>query len=435
MRGASERGVDLKLSLIRANQPSVEEVAAPQPGTAGLARRFTIWSLAVTAACLPLYIVRWHYGPLPTTLLETLVIITVAGFAWTLWTERRFPTFSRFDVLIALWLVAGLLGVLAAPGLRAAAGTYRAYFIEAVAMYYVAVDVLRTREDLRKVFLLSAGAAVIYSIGQIVSFAWVATHGHLQLGDAPAFLNTSPNDDAMYLEPILAFAIGFVVFPWNRRARMVAGAVLALVLIAMLLTLSRAGYLAMAVLAVVLVLSLQSRRLRIWTVGALAVAFLLVLEVPFINQRIATIGSSAGLRTSLYGQALRVIGNNPILGWGIDGYPIRVAPYRPGTQSIELYPHDLWLTTWGEVGLLGVVVLAVILAVLLWQAARGLARVDEVYRPVLWGSFGALLLIFMHGFFDSPLWKNDLSVEFWLVAALTVVSLRSFGGAFGSKRT
>ena len=393
--------------------------------SAELPRRFTTWSLAVTVACLPLYVVRWHYGPLPTTLLETLVLITVAGYAWTLWTEKRVPERTPYDILIALWLVAGALGVVAAPGHVAALGIYRAYFLEAVAMYYVAVGVLRTREDLGRVFLLSGAAAIVYAIGQVVSFVWVTAHGQLLIGDAPAFLNTSPNDDAMYLEPILAFAIALVWFPWSRRVRLAAAVVFGLVLLAMLLTLSRAGYLAMAVLAVVIVLSLQSNRLRIWTVGALAVVVLAVLEVPFINRRISTISSSAGLRTSLYEQALHVIRNNPILGWGIDGYPIRVAPYRPGTQSIELYPHDLWLTTWGEVGLLGAVTLAVLLGLLLWHAARGLARIDADYRPVLWGCFGALILIFMHGFFDSPLWKNDLSVEFWMVAALTVVSLRT----------
>jgi hypothetical protein len=80
--------LDPKLSDIRAHQSSVEGDAAPQTGSAGFARRFTIWSLAVTAACLPLYVVRWHYGPLPTTLLETLILITVAGYATTLWTEK-----------------------------------------------------------------------------------------------------------------------------------------------------------------------------------------------------------------------------------------------------------------------------------------------------------------------------------------------------------
>ena len=29
------------------------------------------------------------------------------------------------------------------------------------------------------------------------------------------------------------------------------------------------------------------------------------------------------------------------------------------------------------------------------------------------------------GLFDSPYWKNDLSVEFWLMAALLVVAVRA----------
>ncbi len=424
--------LDLKLSGIRAHQSPNEDEPVTVPGSARFARRFTIWSLAVTSACLPLYVVRWHYGPLPTTLLETLILITVAGYAATLWTEKRRPSRTPYDIPIALWLVAGVVGVIAAPDHVKALGTYRAYFLEAVAIFYVAVDLLRERDDLRKLLSVAAIAASIMAVGQIVSFVYVAAHHQLLLGDAPAFLNNTPNADAMYLEPPLAFAIGFVVFPWDRRARLIASGVLGLVLVAMILTLSRAGYLAMAALAVVLVLSLQSRRLRVWVVGGLALASLLVLEVPFVNQRIVTIGSSAGLRSSIFGQALRMLSERPILGAGIDGFPIRVAPFRPGTQTIELYPHDIWLTTWSEVGLLGVIVLAVIFFGLLWRGVRALPLTNDLFRPILWGCVGALVLYLVHGLFDSPYWKNDLSVEFWLLAALEVIAIRGARGARGA---
>lgn len=373
---------------------------------------------------MPLYVVRWHYGPLPTTLLETLIVLTVAAYAWTLWTEKRLPSRTPYDIPLALWLVAGGLGVIAAPDHRAALGTYRAYFLEAVLMFYVAVDLLRSREDLKKLFMLGAVAAVIYAIGEITLWFWVAAHHRLQLGDAPAFLNNTPNADAMYLEPILAFSIGFVAFPWSRRMRIAAAAVLAFVLFAMILTLSRAGYLAMGVLAVVVVLSLGKGRLRWWTAAAIVVAAGSVLEIPFVNQRIAGISSSAALRESIFGQALRMLSERPVFGAGIDGYPIRVAPFHPSTQTIELYPHDIWLTTWSEVGLLGLFVLAFLLFTLIWRAGRAWPRADDVYRPILWGCFGAFILIFMHGFFDSPYWKNDLSVEFMMVAALVVVAIR-----------
>jgi len=106
-----------------------------QPREARWARRFTVWSLAITAACLPLYVVRWHYGPLPTTLLETLIGITVVGYLATLWTEKRLPAArTPYDIPIVLFLVAGVLGIVVAPDHIKAAGTYRAYFLEGAAI-------------------------------------------------------------------------------------------------------------------------------------------------------------------------------------------------------------------------------------------------------------------------------------------------------------
>jgi O-antigen ligase len=385
-----------------------------------------VWVVAVTAACLPLYVVRWHVGPLPTTLLETLIALTVVSYAATLWTERRFPAArTAYDIPIALLLLAGVIGVAVAPDHTKALGIYRAYFIEAVVVFYIAVDLLRTREDVRTVLSVAAVGSSIMAVGQIVSFAYVFAQHRLLLGDAPAFLNTTPNAVAMYLEPPLAFAAAFVAFPSKPRERWVGLALVGLFLVAIILTLSRASYLAMSVLAVVIVASPQSRRWRLRTVAILALLTMAVIEVPFINQRIVTLGNSAALRLSIYGQALRMLSQRPILGAGISGFPIRVAPFRPGTQAVELYPHDVWLTTWSELGLLGVLAFALIFFGLLWRGARAIPRVADIYRPVLWGAVGALVLYLVHGLFDSPYWKNDLSVEFWLLAALQVIAVRS----------
>jgi hypothetical protein len=37
---------------------------------------------------------------------------------------------------------------------------------------------------------------------------------------------------------------------------------------------------------------------------------------------------------------------------------------------------------------------------------------------VLWGVLAALVVWTVHGFVDSPYWKNDMSAEFWSLAAL-----------------
>lgn len=388
-------------------------------------RRVALLSLSVTAACLPLYVVRWRIGPVPTTLLEILILITVAAYLFTLWSERRLPARTGYEIPIAILLIAGVIGIFVSPDPTRALGIYRAYFLEAVACFYVAVDLLDTPRDLRIFLLAAAAGSSVMATGQIVSFTWVAAHGQLKLGDAPSFLNTSANADAMFLEPPLAFALGFFAFPSGRRERLIAGIVLALVFVGIVLTLSRAAYLAMAVLAVVFVLSLQGRKWRLRALGAIAVLGLITVEIPFINHRLLDLAHSVTNRTSIYHQALQMLAERPLFGAGISGYAIRVAPFRPPKASIHIYPHDIWLTTWSELGLLGLFAFAFIFFALLWHGVRALPRASEIYRPLLWGAVGALVLYAVHGLFDSPYWKNDLSVEFWLLAALQVVGVRA----------
>jgi putative inorganic carbon (hco3(-)) transporter len=388
-------------------------------------RTMAVWALALTSACLPLYVVRWRIGPLPTTLLEVMIIVTAALWLMALRAEGRRPDWrTPYSIPIALLLVAGVIGIFVAPDPVRALGIYRAYFIEAAAMFYIAIDLLRTRDDLRVFLLACAVGACVMSVGEIVLFARAVQEHNLQLGDAPAFLNTSANAVAMYLEPPLAFALGFTIFPSRPRERWVAAPVLAVLLAAIIVTLSRAAYLAIAVLAVVLVLSLQSARWRLRAIAALAVLGLITAEIPIINSRLLDLAHSAVNRESIYHQALQMLSQRPIFGAGISGFATRVAPFRPPTQPVHIYPHDIWLTTWSELGLLGVVAFALIFFGLLWRGVRGLPHVEDIYRPVLWGAVGGLVLYLAHGLFDSPYWKNDLSVEFWLIAALQVIAIR-----------
>jgi putative inorganic carbon (HCO3(-)) transporter len=388
-------------------------------------RQLAVLALGVTAAALPSYLVRWRVAFLPTTLLEVLIGLTAAAYVWTLWTERRRPaTRTPHDIPIVLLLLAGIGGIIVAPDHIRALGIYRAYFVETIALFYIAVDLIRTPHELRRVILIAGAGSCVFAVGQIVTFALAIVHHAVQIDAGPAFLNTSSNQVALYLEPPFAFAIGFALFSKTARDRLVAVAVVALLLAALVLTLSRAAYIAVAVVAVIALLSLSERRIRLWALAGGSVALLLVLELPFISQRLGTFSHSILLRESIYRAALRMLSERPILGAGISGFPIRVAPFRPPGEEIELYPHNLWLTTWSEVGLLGLLAFAAIFFGLLWRGARAIGRLEGIYRAVAWGAVGTLVLYLVHGMFDSPYWKNDLSAEFWILAALEVIAIR-----------
>ena len=79
-------------------------------------------SLAIlTCAVAPAYIVRWHLGPLPTTLLENALLLTIAAFVIESWRAGTLPAWrTSLTVPAALFLIAGAISVIVAPDRRAA---------------------------------------------------------------------------------------------------------------------------------------------------------------------------------------------------------------------------------------------------------------------------------------------------------------------------
>jgi O-antigen ligase len=99
-----------------------------------------------------------------------------------------------------------------------------------------------------------------------------------------------------------------------------------------------------------------------------------------------------------------------------------MAHYRTRNLHPEPYAHNIFLTTWSEVGLIGMIAFAVILFGLMWRAWRSVDSARDT-RPLLWGLFAAWVVFVVHGLVDSPYWKNDLSLEFWILAGLEVVAI------------
>jgi len=381
--------------------------------------RFSRWVLFVTVAAMPLYVVRWHYGPLPTTLLETLILITVALYVVARWQEgRRRPVATSLDLPIALFLLAGAISVGVASDHRAALGLYRAYFIEAVAVFYVAVDLVRRTEHVQRLVLAFAIGSTLFAALNLVAFTLALLSNSVHIGTAPNALYGDANPVAMYLDPAFALAVGLVLFGPSPRWRWTGVAWFAVIGAALLLTFSKGGYLAVGALALVAVLSVRRWGAPL-LVGAVAAA-LVIAQIPLVAQRLGTIPISIGGRLEIYRATLQMIRNSPIFGVGLGGYS-----YQFRGEVPEIYPHDIWLTFWVEIGLLGLIAFAMILFWLLWRGWRAWPQMQAFYRPALWGALGALVMWVAHGLVDSPYWKNDMSVEFWTLAAVVIICLRT----------
>ena len=383
--------------------------------------------LAVTAACLPLYAVRWSYGPLPTTLLENLILATIVLYLVARWRDGslRFIR-SPYDIGIVLLLLSGVISVFVAKDHRAALGLYRAYFIEPVALFYVATDLLRRRADFRALLIGLGLGTSIFAVMNIVVFAAVALQHNIHFGAPPSAIYTSSNAVAMFLEPPAAFAIGMILFADERRDRMMALAWALILAVAFVLTFSRGGYLALAIFGVLTVIRVRpDLRRPLLIVGVVAAAAVLVTVLvasttPLMKSRFSYVALNYTLQTraAIFTATFHMIAAHPILGVGLGGYVFRLHKF------IEIYPHDLYLTFWVELGLLGLLAFLYIFVRLGVSAWRALSLASGLEKALLWGVAGTVVTWAVHGIVDSPYWKNDMAVEFWLVVAIAVAVIR-----------
>ena len=397
--------------------------------------RYSRWALAVTVGCLPLYVVRFHVGPLPSTLLEVLIGITVV-----LWAAGRLrtggwrPTRTPLEIPMAAFLLAGLVGIAVSPDHVGALGIYRAYFVEPIVLFYVAVDLVRTPDDFRLVLAGFVGGSAVFAIMNLG--AWViaiATHVVIETGNAPKALYTSPNSVAMFLEPGVTLAAGFALYADNRRDRTAAIVALVFLLASMVATLSRAGLLTLAVLGLVAVVTIRRRGLRLGLLGAGVVGAIGVLQIPAVATRMAhqfdpsyPYNTFEG-RLAIWSDTLHMLRDHPIFGAGLRGYAIVMRPYvTTPTHLPELYAHDIFLSMWAELGLLGLAAFVALLAVLLWKGWSSFTKVEGFAKALLWGTSAAFVAISVHGLFDTPYYGNDLSVEFWILAALEIAAIGAF---------
>ncbi|HEV3217974.1 MAG TPA: O-antigen ligase family protein, partial [Vicinamibacterales bacterium] len=386
---------------------------------------------ALTCALTPAYIIRWHIGFYPTTLLEAAIVVTLLVFAYESWRLRLVPSWrTPFTLPAAIFLIAGAISVVVAPDRRAALGIYRAYLIEPVAFFFVITTVVRSaRHSLLILSGLAAGGVVVALANTAVVLDALRHHTLNPSVTGPVVIYTNANDVALFLVPLIAIGGSLLLYSADRRQRLVIAALLVITLVATLLSLSRGGYLALA--AVTLGLALSHRQ-RWRLVGAAVVAAVVLILIPPINHRLAVeVNFSNGSNTlvgrfELWRVSLQMLTQHVLFGAGLSGFAQTIAPlWNPHHTDRFIYPHNIVLTFWSETGLLGLVSFGWIMVTGFIQGWRAMRDAATEWRPIELGIVLALVAVVVHGLVDVPYFKNDLSLEFWTLLALASVGLRS----------
>lgn len=409
-----------------------------EPGLAASAEfRITTALAAVTCALAPAYVLRWHVGPLPTTILEASILATVAAFAVESYRGKRALAWrSPFTFPAALFLAAGAIGVVVSPERVAGLGLYRAYLIEPIAFFVVLGNVLSTAERGRLVLGgLALGGSVAGIANAVVILDAVRHHTLNTALPPPVVIYNTPNAVALYLVPLIGIAACLFLYDRERWVRPISGAFLVIALGATALSLSRGGYLALAVIALILAIV---NRYRWYLLPGVLVVGVVMTRVPAIASRLAhefnlkDPNNTFVSRVDLWQATLRMLRDHPIFGSGMFGFARTIQAYRGGVYEENLiYPHNIVLNMWTETGLLGLASFAWLMVQTFRVSWTGWTSGPQAWRPIQLGLVLAMVAVIVHGLVDVPYFKNDLALEFWTFLGLAWAGTRRANAEVG----
>jgi len=423
------------------------------------------WALFILLAALPSYLIRFNIGPIPFTFLETMIIIVfVIWFfkskPWQRlkkanWQTRRekYP----YHLEIILILIAAWTGLAVSGFNDGALGIFKAYFLEPIMLYIVIINQGRGPEK-KFIWPLVISAAVISAVAFFQQISGDFIFNELWANLATRRVTSVfayPNAVGLYLAPIF-FLSSALFFSYPKYSNLITSLkklatiiVSASILAAIFFARSEGALLAI-IIGTLIVLFLHNRRSRIIAIGITIVGIIFVsLYTPagqYAEKKLSLMDLSGQIRRQQWKETMEMLNDKRLIsGAGLNNYQQVVAPFHQDGifvknddpewhrhvvwneeyrkrmwQPVEiyLYPHNIFLNFWTEIGLIGAILFIWLIARYLYDALRLLNKINEKRRCLLLGLIGAMSALFIHGLVDVPYFKNDLSVLFWLLIAL-----------------
>lgn len=426
-------------------------------------------AIQLTLFSLPAYLIRFKVG-VPMTLLEVMILIN-----FTVWLVKSLSVIKTgiknrlakkpgvieypFGVEMILVLIAGLIGVGVAGLSNEALGIWKAYFFEPVLLLIVIYQVVgRLEVPLEEKFktiiwpLILSGLAVssvaIYqkATGQLIANPlWAAAETRRVVS-----VFGYPNAVGLFLESIVVYAFSLIFLvraEQVKKHKLILLVMMHLLILPIVFAKSVGAMLGLAAGFALFLIAYSKESRKAFLVG-FAVALVIVMATPAgrgkFEERLLFRDFSGQVRLIGWQETWQMLkAGNLLTGVGLSGFQQAVEPFHvPGfyfnkdkdpdfqrkllvfNQSyrdkywqpleIYMYPHNIVLNFWSEVGLIGLLMFTWLISRFYYLSARYLTSAQGNRRLIILASVSAMTTIIVHGLVDVPFFKNDLAVLFWL---------------------
>ncbi|PIU01651.1 hypothetical protein COT68_02080 [bacterium (Candidatus Torokbacteria) CG09_land_8_20_14_0_10_42_11] len=379
---------------------------------------------------LPSYLVRYQFFGIPTTFLE-LAIYSVF-IAWFIQvfarqnlskkTKRLYLILKPFILPLALFFGAAIISTIISPDKRISLGVLKAWFFDPLLVLILFLDLGRRPRHIKRTILalfISASLIAAYGLYEYIFRVGLDSDGRLNSFFVPA------NYAAMFIAPILILSL--VLIRKTKFKLLLITYYLSLIF-ALYLTKSYGGWLGVfaGLFFLWMRVKIPVKRLKYLLIFAFCVILVATVQAgspKFGRLFDFTNRSSSGARSQIWQTSLLIIKKHPVLGVGLGNFE---AVYRetvpkvvfPPLEWLVVKPHNLYLNLWIEMGFLGLASFFWLIFLFFKQGWR--LRDDRLVKYAM----AAMIVILVHGLVDTPYFKNDLAVLFWVIAAVVVARRR-----------
>lgn len=424
---------------------------------------------------LPTYLIRFHIGPLPSTLLEVMALsltgITIINILQSeykkqtkkflqntflfLWSNSI--SFYKKNKLLACGILIFLLGatisIFTSVDIRAALGEWRAFYFEPIILFFILNAVLNEKfgEHKKKAIqqyilfpLILCGLATsilaIYQhfTGWLVPYSFWQNRATYRVTGWYGF----PNAVGLFLAPLIPLAIlilvklkdtyqntkkfqklNFKMLIKNSNLNIenylfVSVCFLFLLTAPLALLFAKGSGSILGAIAGIGILLLYKKKFR-WPAIVLGVLGLITLltasPLHTLKQELLAEDYSGSLRRDIWRETISLLKDHPLVGTGIASYDERIIPYRHN-HWIEVFhhPHNIFLTIWVNTGIVGLIGFVLILIATFQTACKTKTQETKYF-------LSTLIIILVMGLVDSPYIKNDLAILFWTVIFILTI--------------
>lgn len=298
----------------------------------------------------------------------------------------------------------------------------------------VMMNSVKTKEDFNKIYTLLVFSATLvalyglyqYVVGVEIEAAWLDVENNPGIRTRVYSVFYNPNILAEYLIFTIPLSVSLLWYSKKLHKKVVFLGTTAVTTLALVLTLSRGGWLGFAFSALIFILLVERRFLL--SIIPIAIGGVLFLPDVILN-RILSIGnlhdSSNAYRITMWGITKDIIQDHWIAGVGFGHLPFKQT-FETYIRTMPIFhSHNTYLQTAAELGIPGLVAFLFFLFVIFKYGIIKLIKNEDKYIKIMSaGVISALGGVLLHGLVENVLYLPKIIFTFWILVSFILTLVR-----------